>query len=297
MRQAAQIRRRPRPAPAANVAAQTSAFIDQSPRCRRYSTISIFHGSVRTGHRHRQRVAEPGTQQPGGLRAPGVLAGPVRDVDQADVAGAAMFVGGMVAQVGGQVGLHAGRPGRRQQRIAGTAAHRDPGDERVRVPGGPHSPAGLRQNRTHPGDEVGEPQRLGQRADPADADTVGTTGGRIQHRVDRQPEHLGERIGDPGAGRVGVGVGGEQRCTGTDQPVDQRTLGGAGRDGVHPAQQQRMVGQQQSARARRCRPPPRWRPPRRSPRRSDSSGSPHTSPTESQSWARRGRVGLVEDAR
>ena len=39
---------------------------------------------------------------------------------------------------------------------------------------------------------------------------------------------------------------GEQRTPGTDQAVHQRALGCAGRDGVDPAQQQRMVCQQQA---------------------------------------------------
>ena len=47
--------------------------------------------------------------------------------------------------------------------------------------------------------------------------------------------------------RVGVGVRGEQRAPRPDQAVHQRALRRVGGDGVHPAQQQRVVGQQQPA--------------------------------------------------
>ena len=76
---------------------------------------------------------------------------------------------------------------------------------------------------------------------------VGSADRRCQHVLHRQAQRLGERVGHPGRGGVGVGVRGEQRAAGADQPVHQRTLGGVGRDGVHAAQQQRVVRQQQPA--------------------------------------------------
>ena len=72
---------------------------------------------------------------------------------------------------------------------------------------------------------------------------------RIQNLLDREPHRLGKRVGDSRSGRIGVGVCGEQRRTGTDQAMDECSLGIVGGHRVHTAQQQRMVGQQQAARA------------------------------------------------
>lgn len=49
-----------------------------------------------------------------------------------------MLVGGMMTQIGGEVGLHVGAGDDAQQRIPGAAAHRDPRHHSIRVAGGPH---------------------------------------------------------------------------------------------------------------------------------------------------------------
>ena len=61
-----------------------------------------------------------------GLAAPRILTGPVRDVNQRDVRRPPVLVGGMVAQIGGDVGLHARAGDRVEQRVTRSPAHRDP---------------------------------------------------------------------------------------------------------------------------------------------------------------------------
>ena len=51
------------------------------------------------------------------------------------------------------------------------------------------------------------------------------------------PERVGKRIGHPGSGGVGIGVGSEQRPSGADHPVQKCTFGRARGDGVDAAQQ------------------------------------------------------------
>ena len=108
--------------------------------------------------------------------------------------------------------------------------------------------------------------------------------------LDVEPDGGGERVGDAGVGRVGVGVRGEQRGARADEAVHERALRGVGADPVHAAQEQRVVGDEQlraavdrlvdglgygidahEHRARGARP-----------------GSPQTSPTASQSAASSG---------
>ena len=62
----------------------------------------------------------------------GIFAGPVRDVDQRDVGCAPVLVGGMVPQVGGDVGLHTRARDDVEQRVARAPAHRDPRHRRRR---------------------------------------------------------------------------------------------------------------------------------------------------------------------
>ena len=71
-----------------------------------------------------------------------------------------VLVGGMVAKVGGQVGLHTGACGRVEQRIPRTAAHRDPRHRQIRVAGRAHAPRGGGQPGADPGDEIAQRLRF-----------------------------------------------------------------------------------------------------------------------------------------
>ena len=113
--------------------------------------LSTFHGSVRTRtDPHRQRVTELAAQELGRLGTPRELTGPVRDVDQRHVGRAPVFVGGMVPQVGGDVGLHAGAGDGVEQRVTRSPAHRDPRHRRVGITRGAHPPRGGGQRIAHP---------------------------------------------------------------------------------------------------------------------------------------------------
>ena len=71
------------------------------------------------------------------------------------------------------------------------------------------------------------------------------SGGGRAGRSTVEPDGGGERVGDAGVGRVGVGVRGEQRRARADEAVHERALRGVGADPVHAPQQQRMVGDEQ----------------------------------------------------
>ena len=75
---------------------------------------------------------------------------------------------------------------------------------------------------------------------------TGRTRSRLQHGFDAQAQRICQRVGHPRCCRVGVGVCGEQGTPGSDQAVYQGAFRRAGRDGVDPAQQQRMMRQQQA---------------------------------------------------
>ena len=74
--------------------------------------------------------------------------------------------------------------------------------------------------------------------------------GRDERAGHLEPERRGQRVGDAGIGRVGVGVRGEQRRARAHEAVHERALGRVGADAVHAAQQQRMVGDEQLGAAR-----------------------------------------------
>ena len=168
-------------------------------------SISIFHGSVATVTPSPEFFAEAGAQQAGSLPAPGYFAGPVRDVDQADVTGSAMFVGGVVAQIGGHIRLHSGGPGRRQQRITGSATDRDAGT----VASG--SPAARTPSWSAAGNSPGRRSRrtgaAGRRTRPARCpDPSGSGAGRTRRkpapRRDAQPASPPADRPDDGLGTI-----------------------------------------------------------------------------------------------
>lgn len=151
----------------------------------------------------------------------------------------------MVAQVGGQVRVHARRPDLREEAVAGAAAHRDAADRGGRVAGHPQAGRGRGQPaRGLPG-ELGEAQRLLQHADPAEPAAPRGVG-RVRHERpgDPQPHRRGERVGDAGVGAVGVGMGHVEGDAAPDQVVDDPALeaGRADRcDRGRTAQIQRVV--------------------------------------------------------
>ena len=108
-------------------------------------------------------------------------------------------------------------------------------------------------------------------------------------------ERRGEGVGDAGVGGVGVGVRGEQRGAAPDEPVHQRALRRVRADAVHPAQQQRVVGEQQlRAAVERLVDGAGTGSTATSTLDTLSAGSPQTSPTASQSCGERGRIGRLE---
>ena len=73
-------------------------------------------------------------------------------------------------------------------------------------------------------------------------------GGRhlgLERHPGRDPENLAQLIVDAGPCRIGIGVRGEQRTAGRDEPVHQPPLRGVGGDGIHPAHEWWVVDEQQ----------------------------------------------------
>ena len=95
------------------------------------------------------------------------------DVNEPDGTDAAVLVGGVVAQIGGDISLHTGCRGRGKKRIPRPATYRDTRDCGVRISGTAYTPGGRRQSRSHRSHEVGEPLRSRHLADPAGAHTGG----------------------------------------------------------------------------------------------------------------------------
>lgn len=152
----------------------------------------------------------------------------------------------VVAQVGGEVDVHPGPAYVVEEAVAGAAAHRDgadlpPGVARDAQPG-----RGGRQAGRRPAGEVRQCHRLGQLADAAEAAAPGRVGG-VGHEGagDAQADGLGEGVGDPGVGPVGVGVRHVQRDVVPDQGVHDAALEAGRRDRRRPAQVEGVVRDQQ----------------------------------------------------
>ena len=73
----------------------------------------------------------------------------------------------------------------------------------------------------------------------------GSAGSGLQRSQVGEAEGRRQRVGDARVGDVGVGVRDVQRDTGPHERGDGAALGVRGGDGVHPAQQQRVVRDQQ----------------------------------------------------
>ena len=94
-----------------------------------------------------------------------------------------------------------------------------------------------------PGERVDEPFGVLGGHERDDLVQVGRQ--RPQRPGDAHPDGGRQRVRDARVGDVGVRVRGEERDAGAHEAVDARTLGVAGRHAVHPAQEQRVVGDHQ----------------------------------------------------
>jgi hypothetical protein len=190
------------------------------------------------------RTAERRGDHRCGLRAPRVLAGPVCDVDQRGTVRGQVLSRRVMPQVSGDEGINAGAGGGTEQRVPGTAADRDSTDRSLRITGSPHTPRGLGQRVHHPAGERLQRFGLGQLADSPEPGVRGplTKG---QHAGDPQSQRVSQRIGHSWVGCIGVGVRAEQPDPSAHQPVHQGAFGIVSGHAVHPAQQQRMVGDEQ----------------------------------------------------
>lgn len=170
----------------------------------------------------------------------------MRGVEERERGVLAGLGGGVVAQVGGEVGVHARRAYGVEEAVPRAAAHGDGTDQTVAVPGGAYALCGDGQPRSGQLGELGQRQRPVQLADPAQSPaSFGVGGVGDEGADDAQAECASERVGDTGVGGVGVGVRGEQRDTVLDQGVYDTALEGVGRDGGGAAQVQRVVGDEE----------------------------------------------------
>lgn len=182
----------------------------------------------------------------GGLLAPGPLGGPVRGVDQAERRVLDGLGGRVVAQVGGEEGVHTGGAYGVEEAVAGAAAHRDPAHEGVRVAGQPDALRGGGQPCGGAGGEVAEGLGVVELADPAETPAAAGVGGiRHEGAGGAQVEGAGEGVGDAGVGGVGVGVRDVQGDVLLDQVVHDPALEGGGGDRRRAAQVERVVGDDQ----------------------------------------------------
>lgn len=170
----------------------------------------------------------------------------MRGVDQAERRVLDGLGGRVVAQVGGEEGVHTGGAYGAEEAVAGAAAHRYPAHEGVRVACQPDALRGGGQPGGGAGGEVAEGLGVVELADPAEA-AAATGVGRVRHEGpgDPQVEGAGEGVGDPGIGGVGVGVRDVQGDVVLDQLVHHPALEGGGGDRRRTPQVERVVGDDQ----------------------------------------------------
>lgn len=164
----------------------------------------------------------------GGQFAPGPLGGPVGRVDEADRGVLDGLGGRVVAQVGGEERVDAGRAHGVEQAVAGAAADGDPADRRVEVARDADALGGGGQPLGGTCGERAERLRRVHLADPAEAVL------RYEGAGHAQAEGAGEGVGDAGVGGVGVGVRDVQGDAVPDEGVDDAALEVGGRDGRRP---------------------------------------------------------------
>ena len=149
----------------------------------------------------------------------------------------------MVPQVGGDVDV-GDIGGVLEERVAGTAAHRHGANEGVWVTGDPDALAGARKSEGDRPGEVGEGRRLLESADAARAH--GRVAG-LRHEWPSLPDAqgVGQGVGHPRVGVVGVGVCTVQGDAVRDQRVgDPSPVADRGHR-VHAAQEQGVVGHEE----------------------------------------------------
>lgn len=152
----------------------------------------------------------------------------------------------MVAQVGGEEGVHTGGAHRVEEAVARSAADGDGAHGRRRVAREADALRGGGQPGRGAGGE--RAQRLGvvEHADAAEAAApLRVARVRDEGAFDAQVEGRGEGVGDTGVGGVGVGVGDVQRDALPDEGVHDPALERVGRDRRRPAQIERVVGDDQ----------------------------------------------------
>lgn len=152
----------------------------------------------------------------------------------------------MVAQVGGEEGVHTGGAHRVEEAVAGAAAHRDGAHRRLRVAGEADALRGGGQPGGGASGERGEGLGVVEHADPAEPPAACRVRRvRYEGALDAQVEGGRQGVGDPGVGGVGVGVGHVQRDAPADQRVHDAALEGVRRDRRRTAQVERVVGHDQ----------------------------------------------------
>ena len=179
-------------------------------------------------------------QRRSGHGQPWPFARPVRHVDERAPTLDEVVLSAVVPKVRGDVDVRDRRSGT-EQRVTGPAADRHGLHRPVRVAADADSVRCRREAGSHEIGERTEGHRGGELADTAGAD------GRIVRRgcqrtgVD-EAERVCERVTDPRGGAVGVGVRGVQRDAVRYESVHDPALVADGGDRMHPAQEQRMVG-------------------------------------------------------
>lgn len=149
----------------------------------------------------------------------------------------------MVAQVGGEEGIHTGGAHRVEEAVAGAAAHRDGTHQRLRITGQADALRGGGQPGRGAGGERAQGLGVVEHADPAEPAAAGRVRRvRDERALDAQVEGGGQGVGDAGVRGVGVGVGHVQRDAVADHRVHDAALEGVRRDRRRTAQVERVMG-------------------------------------------------------
>lgn len=152
----------------------------------------------------------------------------------------------MVAQVGGEEGVHARGAYDVEEAVAGAAADGDRADDGLGVAGDADALRGGGESLGGAGGQLPHGQRVVQLADPAQSPAAGLVR-RVRYEGSYDPEvqGAGQRVAHPRVRRVRVGVGDVQRDVVLDEGVDDPALEVGRRDRRRTAQVERVVGDQQ----------------------------------------------------